>query len=186
MSTLAYLDTVESPAGPLRFAVNADGALLFTSFLEGRYALTIEQELTRERFEVVHDSARTADAREQLAAYADGALQTFDLPVVLVGSDWQQAVWSALMQIPYGETCSYGELARVLGQPHAARAVGRANGTNRIPLVIPCHRVIGADGSLTGFGGGLHLKTRLLAHEARVLGRPRNTPLQQQHLALSL
>jgi methylated-DNA-[protein]-cysteine S-methyltransferase len=186
MSTRAYLDTVDSPAGPLRFAVNGDGALLFTSFLEGRYALTIEQELTRERFDIAHDSERTADAREQLTAYANGERQSFDLPVALVGSKWQQAVWTALMQIPFGETRSYGELARVLGQPHAARAVGRANGTNRIPLVIPCHRVIGADGTLTGFGGGLHLKTRLLAHEARVLGRPLNAPHQQQQLALSL
>ena len=185
MSSYAYLDTVESPAGPLRFAVNADGALLFTSFLEGRYPLTIEQELRREGFEIERDAARTSAARAQLAEYAGGKRQVFDLPLCLVGSDWQRAVWTALLEIPFGETRSYGELARGLGEPHAARAVGSANGSNRIPLVIPCHRVIGANGTLIGFGGGLHLKSRLLAHEARVLGRPVDAPVTQQRLVFS-
>jgi methylated-DNA-[protein]-cysteine S-methyltransferase len=185
MSSYAYLDTVGSPAGPLRFAVNADGALLFTSFLEGRYPLTIEQELRREGFEIIRDAARTSAARAQLAEYAGGKRQVFDLPLCLVGSDWQRAVWTALLEIPFGETRSYGELARSLGEPHAARAVGSANGSNRIPLVIPCHRVIGANGTLIGFGGGLHLKSRLLAHEARVLGRPVDAPVTQQRLVFS-
>lgn len=168
---LAYLDTVDSPAGPLRFAVDDAGALLRSSFLEGRYPLTIEQELNAEGFQLASDAARTSTAREQLAEYADGSRTTFDLPLAPTGTAWQQAVWRALLAIPFGETCSYGELARQLGRPQAARAVGSANGSNRIPLVIPCHRVVGADGSLTGFGGGLHLKTRLLAHEVRVLWR---------------
>jgi methylated-DNA-[protein]-cysteine S-methyltransferase len=184
MAAHAYLDNVESPAGPLRFAVNADGALLFTSFLEGRYPHTIEQELRREGFEVTRDAARTGAARAQLAEYARGKRQVFDLPLCLIGSDWQRAVWTALLEIPFGETHSYGELARRLGDPHGARAVGSANGSNRIPLVIPCHRVIGADGRLIGFGGGLHLKSRLLAHEARVLGREVNPPVTQQRLTL--
>ena len=186
MQTVAYLDTVPSPAGPLRFAVHADGALLFVSLLDGHYPFTLEQELTRERYEIASDPSRTAAVREQLAEYANGTRQTFDLPVALVGSAWQREVWTALMNIPFGETCSYGELARAVGQPGSARAVGRANGSNRIPLVIPCHRVIGVDGTLTGFGGGLHLKTRLLAHEARILGRPIDTPHQQRQLTLAL
>jgi methylated-DNA-[protein]-cysteine S-methyltransferase len=185
MAAHAYLDTVESPAGPLRFAVNADGALLFTSFLEGRYPLTIEQELRREGYENARDAARTSAARTQFEEYARGERQTFDLPLCLVGSDWQRAVWAALLEIPFGETRSYGAVARQLGDPHAARSVGSANGSNRIPLVIPCHRVIGADGTLTGFGGGLHLKSRLLAHEARVLGRAVDPPVTQRRLMFS-
>ena len=95
--------------------------------------------------------------------------RTFEVPFVLTGSEWQKAVWRALTQIPFGETRSYAEVAEMVGRPKAARAVGKANATNRLPVVVPCHRVIGADGSLTGFAGGLHLKTRLLEHEARVL-----------------
>lgn len=166
----AYLETVASPAGPLTFAVNDEGALLFLSFLEGNYATTIEEDLIKEGYTCLSDSERTAAARTQLLEYASGQRTTFDLPVVLVGTEWQKAVWRLLMDVPFGETRTYGELARELGRPQASRAVGRANGTNRIPLVIPCHRIIGADGSLTGFGGGLHLKTALLAHEGVQIG----------------
>jgi methylated-DNA-[protein]-cysteine S-methyltransferase len=165
--------------------VDADGALLFTSFLEGRYPRTIEQELRREGYEIARDAERTNSARAQLEEYGRGERRAFDLSLRLIGSDWQRAVWTALLQIPFGETRSYGELARMLGEPHAARAVGSANGSNRIPLVIPCHRVIGANGTLTGFGGGLHLKSRLLAHEARVLGRAVDPPVLQRRLVLS-
>ena len=89
---------------------------------------------------------------------------------LLRGTGWQKAVWEALTRIPYGETRAYGQIAAMVGRPKSSRAVGRANATNRLPLVVPCHRVIGADGSLTGFAGGTHLKVRLLEHEARVLG----------------
>ncbi len=172
MTMNAYLETVDSPAGPLTFAVNDDGALLFVSFLEGNYPTTIEEDLTSEGYTCLTDLKRTAAVRTQLIEYASGQRKTFDLPVVLVGTEWQKAVWTALMQVPFGETRSYGELARSLGRPQASRAVGRANGTNRIPLVIPCHRIVGADGSLTGFGGGLHLKTALLAHEGIAPSKP--------------
>jgi methylated-DNA-[protein]-cysteine S-methyltransferase len=168
----AYLETVASPAGPLTFAVNEDGALLFLSFLEGHYPTTIEEDLAAEGYACVEDRERTAHVRQQLVEYAGGQRQTFDLPVVLVGTEWQRSVWMALMQVPFGETRSYGDIARSLGRPQASRAVGRANGTNRIPLVIPCHRIVGADGSLTGFGGGLHLKTALLTHEGVAIGQP--------------
>jgi methylated-DNA-[protein]-cysteine S-methyltransferase len=168
----AYLETVDSPAGPLTFAVNDDGALLFVSFLEGHYPTTIEEDLVNEGYTCLTDPERTAAARTQLLEYASGQRTTFDLPVVLVGTEWQQAVWKALMEVPFGETRTYGEIARSLGRPQASRAVGRANGTNRIPLVIPCHRIVGADGSLTGFGGGLHLKTALLEHEGVPVAQP--------------
>jgi methylated-DNA-[protein]-cysteine S-methyltransferase len=97
---------------------------------------------------------------------------------VLTGSEWQKAVWRALTRIPFGETRSYAEVAAMVGRKGAARAVGRANATNRLPVVVPCHRVIGTDGSLTGFAGGTHLKTRLLEHEARVLANGSVGPVE--------
>jgi methylated-DNA-[protein]-cysteine S-methyltransferase len=102
----------------------------------------------------------------QLEAYFAGERTTFDMPLQLSGTDFQRQVWSELQRIPYGETISYGELARRLGNPAAVRAVGLANGRNPIAIVVPCHRVIGADGSLTGYGGGLERKSWLLDHEA--------------------
>ena len=163
----AYLDTVESPAGPLTFAVNEAGALIRSQFVYGRYPLSIEQELERAGYTLASDPQRTARAREQLLAYARGERRRFNLPLAPAGTAWQRAVWQALTEIPYGETISYGELAARLGKPQAARAVGHANGSNPIPLIVPCHRVVGADGSLTGYGGGLDIKERLLAHEAQ-------------------
>ena len=113
-------------------------------------------------------------AVEQIEAYFDGRLRTFDLPLAPRGTDFQRRVWNELQTIEYGETTSYGEIAKRIGSPRAARAVGAANGRNPIPLVIPCHRVIGADGSLTGFGGGLRIKRALLAleqmHTSSVVG----------------
>jgi methylated-DNA-[protein]-cysteine S-methyltransferase len=102
----------------------------------------------------------------QLDAYFTGRLRRFELPLAPEGTPFQQEVWSALTTIPYGETVSYGDMARRVGRPTACRAVGAANGRNPIPIIIPCHRVIGADGSLTGFGGGLPIKRRLLLLEA--------------------
>lgn len=109
-----------------------------------------------------------AMARAQLDAYFAGTLTTFSLPLELHGTPFQQRVWSALRSIPFGRTTSYGALARALGQPGAMRAVGLANGRNPISIVVPCHRVIGTDGSLTGYGGGLERKRWLLAHEQAV------------------
>ena len=171
--TTAYLDVVESPAGPLAFAIDDERALLRLRFLEGRYRRTIEEDLTGEGFRLVQDRGRTARTREELLEYAAGARRTFDAPLALVGSVWQVAVWRALTRIPFGETRSYAQVAAMIGRPNAARAVGRANATNRLPLVVPCHRVVGANGSLIGFGGGLHLKARLLEHEACALAGTR-------------
>jgi methylated-DNA-[protein]-cysteine S-methyltransferase len=105
------------------------------------------------------------EAGNQLAAYFKGKLREFHLPLEMEGTDFQLRVWNHLVQIPYGETRSYGELARALGSPAAVRAVGAANGANPIAIVVPCHRVIGSNGTLTGYGGGLPLKRRLLELE---------------------
>ena len=105
-------------------------------------------------------------AATQLDEYFAGARRAFDLPVDLRGTPFQNRTWSALAEIPYGTTVSYGEQARRLGVPRAARAVGAANGSYPLPIVLPCHRVIGANGALTGYGGGLDVKRWLLAHEA--------------------
>lgn len=103
--------------------------------------------------------------RRQLEEYFAGTRTTFDLPLAPSGTAFELRVWALLREIPAGQTASYGDLARKLGDPTLARAVGRANGRNPLPIVVPCHRVIGADGSLVGFGGGLELKRRLLEHE---------------------
>lgn len=110
-----------------------------------------------------------AQAARQLREYFAGARTEFDLPLAPEGTEFQRSVWRRLQEIPYGETISYGELARRVGNPKASRAVGAANGQNPIPIVIPCHRVIGANGKLTGFGGGLPTKEALLTLEARQL-----------------
>jgi methylated-DNA-[protein]-cysteine S-methyltransferase len=103
--------------------------------------------------------------RDQLTAYFAGDRTTFDLPLALHGTDFQRRVWAALLTIPYGTTTSYGELARRLGNPNGSRAVGLANGQNPVAIIVPCHRVIGADGKLTGYGGGLPRKAALLDFE---------------------
>ena len=117
------------------------------------------------------DAQALRAAREQLLAYFAGELRRFDLPLAPAGTPFQKMVWTSLAEIPFGRTWSYGELARHIGQDRAVRAVGAANGRNPLPVVLPCHRVIGADGSLTGFGGGLPLKKFLLEHEG--VGQPR-------------
>jgi methylated-DNA-[protein]-cysteine S-methyltransferase len=110
-----------------------------------------------------------AEPIRQLRAYFTGSLKEFELPLAPQGTPFQQKVWSEVRRIPYGETISYGELARRIGDPKASRAVGRANGSNPIPIIIPCHRVIGSNGKLTGYGGGLDIKQKLLALEKRQL-----------------
>jgi methylated-DNA-[protein]-cysteine S-methyltransferase len=110
-----------------------------------------------------------ASAQQQLREYFTGERRTFELPLDPVGTPFQRRCWLALSSIPYGRTLSYGEQARRLGHPRAARAVGAANARNPISIVLPCHRVVGANGALTGYGGGLDAKRLLLEHEARVL-----------------
>ena len=118
------------------------------------------------RVEWVEERAPFEPVLNQLNEYFAGERRSFDLPLAPEGTAFQRAVWRALLVIPYGETLSYGELACRIGNPRASRAVGLANGANPLPIVVPCHRVIGADGSLTGFGGGLAIKQRLLRLES--------------------
>jgi methylated-DNA-[protein]-cysteine S-methyltransferase len=115
------------------------------------------------------DAAALSEPIRQLRAYFAGELETFDLPLAPEGTPFQQKVWGELLKIPYGNTTSYGDLAKRIGNPKASRAVGLANGSNPIPIVIPCHRVIGSNGKLTGYGGGLPIKEKLLALERRQL-----------------
>jgi methylated-DNA-[protein]-cysteine S-methyltransferase len=120
-----------------------------------------------------HSSPVMRETIRQLRLYFAGDLQIFDLPLELVGTEFQKKVWAALVTIPYGETRSYTEIALQIDAPRAVRAVGAANGRNPIPIVVPCHRVIGASGSLVGFGGGLEWKRLLLDLEAKHAGRSR-------------
>jgi len=111
------------------------------------------------------DAAFFVEVIRQLNAYFAGELKEFEIPLLMLGTEFQKRVWKALLTIPYGETMSYGELAKKIGEPKAVRAVGAANGQNPLPIIVPCHRVIGSDGSLTGFGGGLENKKKLLELE---------------------
>lgn len=115
-------------------------------------------------------------AEVELASYFAGALQAFSVPLKLTGNEFETSVWDLLRQIPFGAMWSYGEMARRLGDPGAARAVGRANNQNPITIIVPCHRVVGADGALVGYGGGIARKKFLLNHEAAVLARNPEPP----------
>jgi methylated-DNA-[protein]-cysteine S-methyltransferase len=156
-----FYTTYESPVGPLLLAGDSD-ALRLVSF-EGRKHAAPPQADWKQ------DKAPFAEVIRQLQAYFRGELREFDVPLALEGSDFQLRVWNALRQIPYGETISYLQLAERIGNPKAVRAVGLANGSNPTPIIVPCHRVIGSDGSLTGFGGGLYTKKRLLELESKQL-----------------
>lgn len=116
------------------------------------------------------DDAALPALREQLDAYWAGALTCFDVPLATAGTPFQQQVWAALREVPYGRTCSYADLALAIGRPTAVRAVGAANGRNPVGIVVPCHRVVGAAGALTGYAGGLDRKRFLLEHELRHAG----------------
>jgi methylated-DNA-[protein]-cysteine S-methyltransferase len=156
---------IESPIGRLRLIADGD-RLVGIWFEHGRDAARGAPGLENRPSPVLY---RT---RRQLEEYFAGERQRFDLPLDPRGTDFQRRVWQRLGSIAYGETTTYGALARELGDPGASRAVGLANGSNPLPIVIPCHRVIGADGSLTGFGGGLPVKQALLELE-RAATQPR-------------
>ena len=152
---------MESPVGPLLLVAD-DSGLRRIEFVNGRKPVQAHPQW--------HDDAEQfRETIRHLRAYFAGELETFDLALAPEGTPFQLAVWNRLCEIPYGGTISYGELARRLGKPNASRAVGLANGANPIPIVIPCHRVIGSNGKLTGYGGGLPIKEKLLALERRQL-----------------
>ena len=148
---------VDSPYGPLTL-VAEDGTLC------GLYMVAQRHRPAEETFGV-RDETPFAETQDQLEAYFAGELKEFTLDLRLNGTPFQHRVWDELRRIPYGETRTYGELAELLGTPKASRAVGLANGRNPIGVIVPCHRVIGADGRLTGYGGGLDRKRRLLDFE---------------------
>lgn len=145
----------DSPVGPLTL-VEVGGALAGLYLTDHRHQPTIAGP---------RDDTVLPAVREQLAAYFDGTLTEFDVPLAVPGTLFQQQVWKALTTIPYGGTWSYRQLAEAVGNPRAVRAVGLANGRNPVSIAVPCHRVVGSDGSLTGYGGGLAAKRWLLEHE---------------------
>jgi methylated-DNA-[protein]-cysteine S-methyltransferase len=160
MTAMSYT-RMESPVGRLLMAADAQG-LRQLSFESSKRAASVQPDWSE-------DKAPFAEVIRQLQAYFRGELKKFELPLAPQGTEFQLRVWNSLRSIPYGETISYAQLAQNIANPKAVRAVGLANGCNPIPIIIPCHRVIGSDGSLTGFGGGLPNKKKLLALESRQL-----------------
>ena len=156
-----FQTSMPSPVGPLLLAADDDGLHLI-EFNSPRHAMGRASEWQHGEHEVLRDT------RVQLDEYFAGERRVFDLPLAPRGTAFQREVWNALRDIPYGETISYAQLALRIGKPSAMRAVGAANGRNPLPIVVPCHRVIGADGSLTGFGGGLPTKRFLLELEGAI------------------
>ena len=160
MSSISYTQ-IESPIGPLLLAGNEEG-LHEVWFVEGHRKKQPNPEWKE-------NAKLFTTAIQQLQEYFAGKREEFDLQLILNGTPFQLSVWRNLQKIPYGKTVSYLDLAKKIGNPKAVRAVGLANGSNPIPIIVPCHRVIGSDGSLTGFGGGLPTKQKLLALESRQL-----------------
>ncbi len=157
---MLYRDHLDTPIGRLELIADEDGALV-------RVNLPHPRKPPPDPGPTRRDPARLAPIVRQFAEYFDGRRTAFDLSLCSHGTDFQRRVWHGLKAIGYARTESYGELARRIGRPRAVRAVGTANGANPLSIVVPCHRVIGADGSLTGYGGGLEAKRWLLAHEQR-------------------
>jgi len=163
---------LETPIGALLAVVDDDGALQRLDFLRSRSRDVIETSLRVDGWEVRGDAEACREVEVQVGQYFAGDRVGFDLALAPKGTSFQRDAWRALVDIPFGETRSYAEQAAAIGRPAAVRAIGRANGANPTPVVVPCHRVIGADGSLTGYGGGLEVKRWLLDFEsARERGR---------------
>lgn len=153
MTTTYWTDVEHTPIGRLRLTANDDGSLT---------GVFMETDPREPEATWVRDDETFEQARQQLSEYFAGERKEFDLDLAPEGTPFQRKVWEALLTIPYGEVRSYGEVAGQIGKPGAARAVGLANGKNPIAVIVPCHRVIGASGSLTGYGGGLERKRTLL------------------------
>jgi len=157
-----YWHTIDSPFQTFAAWVDEEGRLLRFN-LRAKGADKVDPLAEK-------NEKKLADVQHQVTQYANGKRREFDFELAPDGPDFNKLVWQALIDIPFGTTTSYGAIARKIGHPGSARAVGAANGANPIALIVPCHRVIGSDGSLTGYGGGLPLKRKLLEHEARVAG----------------
>jgi methylated-DNA-[protein]-cysteine S-methyltransferase len=160
--TKRYWSIIESPFQTFAAWVDEDGRLL-RFHLRAKGAEKVDPEAEKSQ-------KKLAEVQRQVTQYSNGKRRDFDFELAAEGPEFNKRVWKALLDIPFGTTTSYGAIARKIGHPDSARAVGAANGANPIALIVPCHRVIGSDGSLTGYGGGLPLKRKLLEHEARVAG----------------
>ncbi len=159
---ITHYDYLETPIGALLLA-GCDKYLRFVGFAQGNQARDPLPEWRR-------DAQMFAQAKRELTQYFSGERTEFTVPIKLAGSDFQRSVWQALIDVPYGETCSYGDIASAINNPKSSRAVGGANNANPIPVIVPCHRIIGASGSMTGFGGGIPTKEFLLDLEGRTAG----------------
>jgi methylated-DNA-[protein]-cysteine S-methyltransferase len=150
---------IPSPVGDLLLAKSGETLSEVRFGTRGEFDIPSDWEYSPEAFREV---------REQLDAYFAGKLRRFDLALAMQGTEFQKLVWEALLLVPYGATTTYGEIAKRIGRPAAVRAVGAANGSNPIPIIVPCHRIIGRSGRLTGYGGGIEIKRWLLLHEGAI------------------
>ncbi|MGH8212275.1 MAG: methylated-DNA--[protein]-cysteine S-methyltransferase [Rhodanobacteraceae bacterium] len=160
---MAFFEHIDSPIGPLLLVADEHGLTYV--------GLPRRGDAQEPPEEARHKPAKLRNAQKQFEEYFAGTRHVFELPLHPHGTPFQLEVWGALLSIPYGETTSYAQIARRIRRPNAVRAVGAANGANPLSIIVPCHRVIGADGDLTGYGGGLPAKRWLLAHERRFAPR---------------
>ena len=170
-SQVLYYSRIGTPVGPLLLVVSERGLV------------ALEFGNREVRADWIESPAKTARDARQLEEYFAGHRRQFDLALDFRGTEFQKRCWQELLKIPYGETCSYAAIARAIGNPRAVRAVGLANGQNPIPIIVPCHRVIGSDGSLTGYGGGLEIKRKLLELEGELDVAPPSRRLSRGRLA---
>jgi len=162
---MSGIQVIETSLGSVQAAFDASGAVIYLGFVGHEFRTPLLAKLARLEPSTKPDTQAIGRLQEQLEAYAVRDRKTFDIPFHLHGSPFEQQVWAALQRIPFGVTRSYGQLAAELGSPNLSRAVGRANGANPVSILVPCHRVIGANGTLTGYAGGLAMKERLLRIE---------------------
>lgn len=169
IKTLLYYEEMESLIGPLTIVATENGVCCIEFGTLDENLPSLESWMAKHylKGELIHDGNRLRPVIEQIEGYFSGALETFDIPLDLFGTPFQLKVWDQLRKIPYGTTCSYKEIAQAIGAPKAVRAVGSANNQNPVPIVIPCHRVIGSNGALVGYGGGLDKKEILLNIERK-------------------
>ena len=159
---------IDTGLGPVQAAFDGEGAVVYLGFADHEFRAALLARVAGLGPVAVPPAAALRGLEAQLGAFAEGRLRTFDVPFRLHGTAFEQRVWAELQRIPFGETRSYGQLAAALGDRNLSRAVGRANGANPISILVPCHRVIGTNGALTGYAGGLAMKERLL----RIEGAP--------------
>ena len=192
MKPHCYLHEFPTPLGQAIAATRKDtGALIRLSFLGPHSGEEVLHELSKKGYTVEWNAPALGNVQQQLDEYFARTRQAFDVELSAEGTEFQQRVWQELVRIPYGQTISYSQLAQRVGNPKAQRAVGSANGQNPIWLIVPCHRVIGSDGTLTGYAGGVNIKEALLRHENpgfRVLDTPspRHKAMSEQQLSSQL